>query len=67
MSVCVLAAAHPRQYLEEDPKTNRIDDSLQLFTQICSNRLLASVHLVLFLNKTDILRTKLESGVRLKK
>lgn len=38
------------QYLEEDPRTNRIDDSLQLFTQVCSNALLKSVHLVLFLS-----------------
>ncbi|KIJ51433.1 hypothetical protein M422DRAFT_158478 [Sphaerobolus stellatus SS14] len=55
------------QYLDEDPKTNRIDDSLQLFTQICSNILLKKVHLVLFLNKTDILKEKLESGVPLNK
>ena len=39
------------QYLEEDPRVNRIDDSLQLFTQICSNALLKNVHLVLFLSK----------------
>lgn len=38
------------QYLEEDPRTNRIDDSLQLFTQICSNKLLKDTHLVLFLS-----------------
>ncbi|KAI5983377.1 guanine nucleotide binding protein, alpha subunit [Pisolithus albus] len=55
------------QYLEEDPRTNRIDDSLQLFTQICSNQLLKRVHLVLFLNKTDILRKKLERGLRVSK
>jgi guanine nucleotide-binding protein subunit alpha len=55
------------QYLEEDPRTNRIDDSLQLFTQICSNVLLKHVHLVLFLNKTDILRAKLNKGVLVKK
>ncbi|KAF8710142.1 hypothetical protein AX14_010823 [Amanita brunnescens Koide BX004] len=55
------------QYLEEDPRTNRIDDSLQLFTQICSNRLLKSVHLVLFLNKTDLLRTKLDRGLKVRK
>lgn len=73
------------QYLEEDPRTNRIDDSLQLFTQICSNPLLKSVHLVLFLSrchadepyqhstgicfidKTDILRKKLERGLRVSK
>ncbi|KAF8626128.1 hypothetical protein AX17_006623 [Amanita inopinata Kibby_2008] len=55
------------QYLEEDPRTNRIDDSLQLFTQICSNRLLKSVHLVLFLNKTDLLKSKLERGFKVRK
>ena len=42
------------QYLEEDPRTNRIDDSLQLFTQICSNALLKNVHLVLFLSTLDL-------------
>lgn len=55
------------QYLEEDGRTNRIDDSLQLFTLICSNPLLKNVHLVLFLNKTDVLRRKLEQGVKVKK
>jgi len=40
------------QYLEEDPRTNRIDDSLQLFTQICANPLLKNVHLVLFLSES---------------
>lgn len=42
------------QYLEEDPRVNRIDDSLQLFTQVCSNALLKSVHLVLFLSRLYI-------------
>ncbi|KAK6997395.1 guanine nucleotide-binding protein alpha-4 subunit [Favolaschia claudopus] len=55
------------QYLEEDPRTNRIDDSLQLFTQVCSNALLKSVHLVLFLNKTDLLKAKIDSGLRVQK
>ncbi|TFK36641.1 guanine nucleotide-binding protein [Crucibulum laeve] len=55
------------QYLEEDPRTNRIDDSLQLFTQICSNALLKSVHLVLFLNKTDLLKSKLAAGLKVRK
>ncbi|KAH0585358.1 hypothetical protein H2248_008597 [Termitomyces sp. 'cryptogamus'] len=55
------------QYLEEDPRTNRIDDSLQLFTQICSNSLLKSVHLVLFLNKTDLLKAKLDAGQKVRK
>ena len=40
------------KYLEEDPRTNRIDDSLQLFTHICSHQLLKNLHLVLFLSMT---------------
>jgi guanine nucleotide-binding protein alpha-1 subunit len=40
------------QYLEEDPQVNRIEDSVQLFNQICSNRLLVKVHLVLFLSES---------------
>jgi len=55
------------QYLDEDPKTNRIDDSLQLFTAICSNKLLKDAHLVLLLNKTDLLKKKLESGSKVRK
>ncbi|GBE88344.1 Guanine nucleotide-binding protein alpha-4 subunit [Sparassis crispa] len=55
------------QYLAEDPRTNRVDDSLQLFRQICSNRLLKNAHLVLFLNKTDVLREKLGKGTRVSK
>ncbi|CCA71310.1 related to guanine nucleotide-binding protein alpha-4 subunit [Serendipita indica DSM 11827] len=55
------------QYLEEDYKINRIDDSLQTFTSICANPLLKNVHLVLFLNKIDILRQKLAAGVKVKK
>jgi hypothetical protein len=41
------------QYLEEDARTNRIDDSLQLFTAICSNKLLKDAQLVLLLNKVS--------------
>ncbi|KAJ3757343.1 guanine nucleotide binding protein, alpha subunit [Lentinula raphanica] len=55
------------QYLEEDPRTNRIDDSLQLFTAICSNKLLKKAHLVLMLNKTDVLKAKLKAGIRVQK
>jgi guanine nucleotide-binding protein subunit alpha len=39
------------QYLEEDPRTNRIHDSLQLFTSTCSNKLLKNSSMVLMLNK----------------
>ncbi|KAG5722081.1 hypothetical protein E4T56_gene6678, partial [Termitomyces sp. T112] len=55
------------QYLEEDPKTNRIDDSLQLFNAICSNKLLVQAHLVLLLNKADLLKKKLTAGIKVRK
>jgi len=55
------------QYLEEDPKVNRIEDSLQLFTAICSSSLLKKAHLVLLLNKTDILKKKLDAGIPIRK
>ncbi|KAG8818811.1 hypothetical protein FRC17_010696 [Serendipita sp. 399] len=55
------------QYLEEDYKVNRIDDSLQTFTSICANPLLKNVHLVLFLNKIDILQQKLNAGIKVRK
>ncbi|KAJ7233977.1 G-protein alpha subunit [Mycena rebaudengoi] len=54
------------QYLEEDPLTNRIHDSLQLLTSICTNKLLKNAQLVLLLNKTDILRKKLEAGIQVR-
>ncbi|THU78227.1 G-alpha-domain-containing protein [Dendrothele bispora CBS 962.96] len=61
------------QYLEEDPRTNRIDDSLQLFTAICSNQLLKKAHLVLMLNKVIVicnnylLKQKLKAGIKVAK
>jgi guanine nucleotide-binding protein subunit alpha len=55
------------QYLEEDPRTNRIDDSLQLFTTTCSNKLLKNASMVLMLNKNDLLKKKLQAGVMVKK
>jgi guanine nucleotide-binding protein alpha-1 subunit len=42
------------QYLDEDPIVNRIDDSLQVFTAICSNQLLKHIHLILILSKSRL-------------
>ncbi|KAF7305699.1 hypothetical protein HMN09_00723100 [Mycena chlorophos] len=53
------------QYLEEDPLTNRIADSVQLLLAIATNPLLRNAQLVLLLNKTDLLRRKLEAGVQI--
>lgn len=43
------------------------EDSVLLWKMICSNKLLANVELVLFLNKCDILEKKLRAGVHLAK
>ncbi|KAJ2933184.1 hypothetical protein H1R20_g3924, partial [Candolleomyces eurysporus] len=55
------------QVLTEDKTVNRLEDSVLLWKAVCSNKLLANVDLVLFLNKCDILEKKLKAGVRLQK
>ncbi|KAF8070364.1 guanine nucleotide binding protein, alpha subunit [Lyophyllum atratum] len=50
--------------LLEDPTTNSMRDTFSLWKTVCSSKLLADVQIILFLNKTDILQKKLESGVR---
>ncbi|TBU25831.1 guanine nucleotide binding protein, alpha subunit [Dichomitus squalens] len=54
------------QQLAEDPKVNRLEDSFLLWKSVIESKLLAHVNIVLFLNKCDLLKKKLESGVRLK-
>ncbi|KAH9019103.1 G-protein alpha subunit-domain-containing protein [Lactarius hengduanensis] len=54
------------QVLTEDTRVNRLEDSLLLWRAVISNKLLGKVPIVLFLNKCDLLREKLEAGVRLK-
>ncbi|VDC04222.1 unnamed protein product [Peniophora sp. CBMAI 1063] len=53
------------QVLAEDPRVNRLEDSLLLWRSVVSNKLLQHVNLIIFLNKCDLLKAKLESGVRL--
>ncbi|RDB30429.1 Guanine nucleotide-binding protein alpha-4 subunit [Hypsizygus marmoreus] len=53
------------QVLAEDRTVNRLEDSVLLWKSVCSNKLLANVDLVLFLNKCDILEAKLKSGIKL--
>lgn len=46
--------------LREDPRVNRLLDSLQVFAQICANKDLTSRDIILFLNKTDLLAKKVK-------
>ncbi|KAF9457710.1 G-protein alpha subunit [Collybia nuda] len=49
--------------LLEDPTVNRLEDSFLLWRAICSSKLLRKTTMILFLNKCDILKRKLRSGV----
>ncbi|KAJ7018677.1 guanine nucleotide-binding protein alpha-4 subunit [Mycena alexandri] len=53
------------QVLAEDDRVNRLEDSMLLWKIIVSSPLLKNSNLILFLNKCDILRTKLTSGIKL--
>ncbi|KAI6160983.1 guanine nucleotide binding protein, alpha subunit, partial [Pisolithus thermaeus] len=54
------------EQLREDRNVNRLEDSLQLWRTVCSSRILAKTQIILFLNKCDILRNKLQRGVQVK-
>ena len=43
------------------------EDSLHLWREVCSNKLLAKVQIILFLNKKDVLSATLAEGVQVKK
>ena len=47
-------------FLEEDCEVNRMKDSMELFDSISKSRWFSEKPLVLFLNKTDILRAKIQ-------
>ncbi|CCL98063.1 uncharacterized protein FIBRA_00057 [Fibroporia radiculosa] len=53
------------QVLAEDPRVNRLEDTIYLWQSVTSNKLLANVNIILFLNKCDLLKRKLQAGVRL--
>ncbi|KDN45450.1 G-alpha-domain-containing protein [Tilletiaria anomala UBC 951] len=51
------------QCLVEDPSVNCLRDTLQLFQDVCRNRLLVRSALIVFMNKMDVLEEKLQAGV----
>ncbi|XP_074653254.1 guanine nucleotide-binding protein G(olf) subunit alpha-like isoform X2 [Tubulanus polymorphus] len=50
------------QTLREDNKTNRLVDSLHIFEQVWNNRFLRYVSVLLFVNKIDRLKEKIDRG-----
>ncbi|XP_064595702.1 guanine nucleotide-binding protein G(o) subunit alpha-like [Liolophura sinensis] len=45
--------------LYEDPRVNRLEESLKLFRSICNNRFFTETCFILFLNKVDLFRDKI--------
>lgn len=50
--------------LAEDPTVNRLEDSILLWKSIVSNPLLQNAQTVLFLNKFDLFKAKLDAGIQ---
>ncbi|EKM74867.1 hypothetical protein AGABI1DRAFT_47251 [Agaricus bisporus var. burnettii JB137-S8] len=63
-AILFLAPLAFNQTLEEDPRMNRLEDSLNLWREICANRLLSGANLILFFNKKDVLAATLSAGVQ---
>ncbi|KAH7106855.1 G-protein alpha subunit [Auriculariales sp. MPI-PUGE-AT-0066] len=52
---------------EDQTRMNKLEDTFLLWKDVVSNKLLAKVIVVLFMNKTDVLRTKIKTGVDVRK
>lgn len=52
---CVRSTSPPTS---QDPRVNRLEDCLLLWITLISNKLLADVNIVLFLNKCDLLQVR---------
>jgi len=63
--IFVVAVSEFDLTLEEDLVTNRMHESLKLFNDVVNNRWFAETDVILFLNKIDLFREKLESGKKL--
>ena len=54
-----VASSEYDQVLVEDKRTNRLIESLDIFNFIVNNRIFSDVSMILFLNKCDILKDKI--------
>lgn len=62
----VVAVSEFNQTLVEDGYTNRMEESMNVFADIIGSRWFKKSDVVLFLNKTDLLKQKLEEGANIK-
>ena len=45
----------------EDSSKNCMDDSMEVFEEICNNQIFNKSHIILFFNKTDLFRAKIKN------
>ncbi|XP_028266976.1 guanine nucleotide-binding protein G(o) subunit alpha-like [Parambassis ranga] len=63
----VVALSSYDMTLQYDPLVNRLQESLELFSSVCSNIIFQRTSLILFMNKTDLFQEKiLQSGRHLR-
>ncbi|CAD5223605.1 unnamed protein product [Bursaphelenchus okinawaensis] len=60
--IFVVALSEYDQVLIEDNTTNRMLESIQLFKQVCNNKHFIETSIILFLNKKDLFREKIEEN-----
>ncbi|KAI9349768.1 guanine nucleotide binding protein, alpha subunit [Obelidium mucronatum] len=61
--IFVVAISGYDQVCFEDGETNRVTESLNLFSSICNHPMFKWTALILFLNKTDLFQLKLNRGI----
>ena len=59
--VFVVAISEYDLMLYEDMSVRRMDESMQLFDEMCNSQLFIHIPLILFLNKSDLFREKLKT------
>jgi len=62
--IFVTAISEYDQVLYEDASTNRMDEAVTLFEQICNHQSFIKTSMILFLNKRDLFGMKLEKDKR---
>ncbi|KAI6221336.1 Guanine nucleotide binding protein (G-protein) domain containing protein [Aphelenchoides fujianensis] len=65
--IFVVALSEYDQVLIEDNTTNRMQESLQLFKQVCNNKHFIETSIILFLNKRDLFMEKIGKASPLKR
>jgi len=65
--IFVAAISEFDQFLYEDPKVNRVQEGLDLFSEVSGLKTFANTSILLFLNKIDLFCEKLKKGTSLAK